>query len=336
MTSRRTLVIAEAGVNHNGSIVQARALVAAAAEAGADIVKFQTFSAERQVTRLAMKAPYQAVTTGVADSQHEMLKRLELTIEMHRELMHACEQSEIGFLSTAFDIESVHQLFELGVRLFKVPSGEITNLPYLECIGGLALPVLLSTGMSTMSEISEALRVIEAAGTSRELITVLHCTTEYPAPLNDINLLAMLTIRDAFGVRIGYSDHSLGITVPIAAVALGATVIEKHFTLDRELPGPDHRASLEPDELRQMVQAIRETETALGSDRKVPAPSESRNLFAARKSIVAAMPIRVGEPFTEQNLTTKRPGNGISPMHWHEVIGSIAKRDYESDEVIES
>ena len=332
-----TLIIAEAGVNHNGSIETAGQLIEAAAEAGADLVKFQTFSADRLVTGSASKADYQLETTSTNESQHEMIRKLELSREMHEELIVHCKKCGVGFFSTGFDPQSVDLLAELGLDRFKIPSGEITNLPYLRHIGQYGKPVILSTGMARLGEIEAALEVLEASGTPRERVTVLHCNTEYPTPMADVNLKAMLAIRDALGVQVGYSDHTLGIEVPIAAVAMGATVIEKHFTLDRNLPGPDHRASLEPDELKAMVQAIRNIELALSGDGlKRPSPSESKNLEIARKSLVALVPIKAGEPFTEANLGVKRPGSGISPMRWDEFMGRPANRDYQVDELIEN
>lgn len=330
-----TLIIAEAGVNHNGSLDLALRLVDAAADARADLVKFQTFSADRLVTRYARKADYQRASTDAAESQHEMIRRLELTREMHDALIARCSERGIGFFSTAFDLESIDLLVELGLDRFKIPSGEITNLPYLRRIGRHGKPVILSTGMSTLAEIEAALVALEKAGTSRSRITVLHCNTEYPTPMSDVNLRAMLTIRDTFGVGVGYSDHTPGIEVAIAAVALGATVIEKHFTLDRSLPGPDHKASLEPGELAAMVAAIRNVETALGHAEKRPSNSEIKNQEIARKSIVAARAIRAGEPFSELNLAVKRPASGVSPMRWDEVLGRPARRDFAPDELIE-
>ena len=330
-----TLIIAEAGVNHNGSIKTAEQLIETAAEAGADLVKFQTFSADRLVTGSASKADYQLETTSTSESQHEMIRKLELSREMHEELIAHCKKCGVGFFSTGFDPQSVDLLAELGLDRFKIPSGEITNLPYLRHIGQYGKPVILSTGMARLGEIEAALEVLEASGTPRERVTVLHCNTEYPTPMADVNLKAMLAIRDALGVQVGYSDHTLGIEVPIAAVAMGATVIEKHFTLDRNLPGPDHRASLEPDELKAMVQAIRNIELALSGDGlKRPSPSESKNLEIARKSLVALVPIKAGDLFTEANLGVKRPGSGISPMRWDDFIGRPANRDYQADELI--
>ena len=331
----RVLIIAEAGVNHNGDLGLAKQLIDAAAKAGADLVKFQTFNANRQVTRAAKKADYQTQTTDSKESQHEMLRRLELTEDMHRELITHCAVRDIGFFSTGFDIESIDLLLSLGQDNFKIPSGEITNLPYLRYIGKLGKSVILSTGMATLGDIEAAIDVLEQAGTARAQITVLHCTTEYPTPMNDVNLRAMQSIHAAFGVAVGYSDHTPGIEVAIAAVAMGATVIEKHFTLDRNLPGPDHQASLEPVELKAMVVAIRNIEIALGDGIKRLTPSEARNKPVARKSLVACQAIKAGEAFSAQNITTKRPGTGISPMRWDEVMGRAAPRDFVADELIE-
>ena len=332
----KTLVIAEAGVNHNGDLALAKQLVAVAADAGADFVKFQTFIAENIVSQSAPKADYQKGTTDPAESQQEMIRKLELTREDHLELIGECRKLGIGFFSTAFDRDSINLLETLGALDFvKIPSGELTNLPYLRYLTRHGKPVLLSTGMATLGEVEAAIEVIEKVGTSREQITVLHCTTEYPTPMDEVNLNAMVNMGKAFGVSVGYSDHTPGIEVPIAAVALGATVIEKHFTLDRSLPGPDHRASLEPEELKAMVSAIRNIEKAMGDAVKRPGPSELKNKPIARKSLVAACPIQAGEPFTEANLMAKRPGTGISPMRWDEVIGRKAPRDFAPDELIE-
>lgn len=331
----KTLIIAEAGVNHNGDLALARQLIDAAADAGADLVKFQTFSANRQVTRTAHKADYQAKATDSKESQHEMLRRLELSPEMHHELIAHCETRNIGFFSTGFDIESIDLLASLGQNCFKIPSGEITNLPYLRHVGRLGKAAILSTGMSIMGEIEAAIDVLEQAGTPRASITVLHCTTEYPTPMAEVNLRAMQSIHLAFGVAVGYSDHTSGIEVAIAAVAMGAAIIEKHFTLDRNLPGPDHKASLEPEELKAMVAAIRNIEIALGDGIKRLTPSEARNKPIARKSLVASQPIKSGEVFSAQNITAKRPGTGISPMRWDEVLGCKAPRDFMPDEMIE-
>jgi N,N'-diacetyllegionaminate synthase len=330
-----TLIIAEAGVNHDGDIVKAMRLVDVAADAGADYVKFQTFSADRLVTRQAAKADYQVAAIGMAETQFEMLQRLELSAEDHERIAAHCVLRGVGFLSTGFDQDSVDFLVSMGVGVLKIPSGELTNLPYLRHIGRLDKPIILSTGMATLAEVGEAIEALELAGAQRSSITALHCTTEYPAAIDDVNLRAMLTLRDAFGVAIGYSDHTLGIEVPIAAVAMGATVIEKHFTLDSTLPGPDHRASLEPDQLKAMVAAIRNVEQALGDGLKVPRPVEEKNKQVARKSLVAASPISAGEIFSATNLAVKRPGTGLSPMRWDEVVGKRAVRDFAQDELIE-
>lgn len=333
--ANRTLIIAEAGVNHNGDLELAKQLIDVAAKAGADYVKFQTFSADRIVSRSASKAEYQQKNTDASETQYEMLKRLELSNEMHLELIKHCEEQSIKFLSTGFDIESIDLLVELGIDLIKIPSGEITNLPYLRYIGSLGLPVILSTGMSTMDEIGNALTVLEGSGLSRSQVTVLHCTTEYPTPMVEVNLRALNSINKTFGVIVGYSDHTVGIEVSIAAVALGASVIEKHFTLDRSLPGPDHKASLEPNELIAMVKAIRNIEDSLGSGIKEPALSEIKNLRIARKSIMAKQQIAKGEILSTTNLIVKRPGDGISPMHWDLLVGQIASRHYLPDEMID-
>ena len=330
----KTLIIAEAGVNHNGDLDLAKQLINAAADAGADLVKFQTFNANRQVTRTAKKADYQTQTTSSTESQHAMLRRLELTEEMHHQLIAHCLTQNIGFLSTGFDIESVDLLVSLGQECFKIPSGEITNLPYLGHIGQLSKTVILSTGMATLGEIEAAIEVLEQTGTPRVKVTVLHCTTEYPTPMNEVNLRAMQSIHAAFDVAVGYSDHTEGIEIAIAAVAMGASVIEKHFTLDRTFPGPDHQASLEPAELKAMVTAIRNIEIALGDGIKRLTPSEARNKPVARKSLVANRAISIGEIFTAENLTTKRPGTGISPMRWDEFVGQAAQKDYHEDELI--
>ena len=329
------LIIAEAGVNHNGSLEAAKQLVVAASEAGANMIKFQTFSADRLVIKSANKAEYQNQTTDDLESQHEMIRKLELSLEMHKDLLLFCKQCNIEFFSTGFDIQSIDLLINLGLKQFKIPSGEITNLPYLRYIGKCGKPLILSTGMANLGEIEAALDTLETSGTQRKNISVLHCNTEYPTPMEDVNLKAMLAIRDAFGVKVGYSDHTLGTEVSIAAVALGATVIEKHFTLDRTLPGPDHKASLEPCELGAMVTAIRNIEEALVDGIKRPSPSETKNKLIARKSIVAGTAIANGEFFTKDNLAVKRPGNGISPMRWDEVLGRIAIRNFEPDEMIE-
>ena len=331
----KTLIIAEAGVNHNGDIALAKKLIAAAADAGADLVKFQTFIARNLVSKSAPKAEYQKNVTDPEESQQEMVRKLELSKENHLELIDECKRKGIGFFSTAFDLESVDLLEEFGSKFVKVPSGELTNLPYLRYLTRTGKPVLLSTGMANLGEIEAAINVIEQAGTPRAKITVLHCTTEYPTPMEDVNLRAMVNIGNALGVKVGYSDHTSGIEIPIAAVALGATVIEKHFTLDRNLPGPDHRASLEPDELKAMVAGIRNIERALGDGIKRPSPSELKNKTIARKSLVASTDIKAGELFSVENLATKRPGTGVSPMLWDEVIGRSAPRDFNEDELIE-
>ena len=333
---KRTLIIAEAGVNHNGDIAKAKALIDKGAEAGVDYVKFQTFKAEKLVTKQAQRASYQDKNTQNNDSQYEMLKKLELSQALHQELMDYCNQKGVKFLSTGFDSESLVFLAQLGITIAKVPSGEITNLPYLRQVASLFPEVILSTGMATIDEIKDAVKVLIDNGVSKDKITILHCNTEYPTPMEDVNLKAMLHIQRELGLPIGYSDHTLGIEVPIAAVALGATVIEKHFTLDKTLPGPDHKASLEPNELKAMVSAIRNIEKAIGgSGLKEVSKSEEKNKPIARKSIVASTNIKKGDIFTPENLTVKRPGTGISPMQWDEVIGKTAKKDFEEDDLIE-
>ena len=329
-----TLFIAEAGVNHNGSIEMAKQLIDAAAVAGVDYVKFQTFKAEKLVTKDAKQAEYQQ-RNAADDSQYAMLKKLELSEAQHEELITYCMQKGVRFLSTAFDLESIEYLHSLHLGLWKIPSGEITNYPYLKKIAQYGEPVIMSTGMCSMGDVEQALNVLLKNGLTKEQITLLHCNTEYPTPMQDVNLKAMLQLRDEFGIKVGYSDHTKGIEVPIAAVALGADVIEKHFTLDRNLPGPDHKASLEPNELKVMVDAIRNIEQALGDGQKHVSESEEKNMAIARKSIVAAKDIKRGELLTEENLTTKRPGSGISPMRWEEVIGTKAIRDFAEDELIE-
>lgn len=330
----KTLIIAEAGVNHNGDIEMAKKLVAEAAKAGADLVKFQSFITSKSISADAPKANYQKEATDPSESQYEMVRKLELSSEDHEALISECQRHEIGFFSTAFDTESFDLLVNLGLNWVKVPSGEITNLPFLRYISRLGKPLLLSTGMANLGDIEAALNVIEQAGTPRDLITILHCTTEYPAPMAEVNLRAMENIGRAFGVNVGYSDHTLGIEVAIAAVALGATVIEKHFTLDCNLPGPDHRASLEPAQFKAMVDGIRNIENALGDGIKRPSESELRNKLIARKSLVAARAITAGELFSAENLCAKRPGTGISPMRWDEVMGQPAPRDFAEDELI--
>lgn len=326
---RKVLIIAEAGVNHNGSIELAKRLVDAAADAGADIVKFQTFKADTIVSKTAQKADYQKRTTGTAETQYEMLKRLELSAADHEVLIDRCREKGIGFLSTPFDLDSIRYLHSLGLSCTKVPSGEITNLPYLRTVNANGGKVILSTGMSTLDEVAAALKVLKDCE-----VSLLHCTTEYPCPPNEVNLRAMLTLKERFGLPVGYSDHTQGIEIPVAAVAMGATIIEKHFTLDRNMEGPDHKASLEPDELKAMVAAIRKVEVALGNGDKAPTPSERKNMPIARKSIVAARDIRRGEPLTADNLAVKRPGTGISPMEIDRVIGRHAATDIAADDVL--
>lgn len=326
-------IIAEAGVNHNGNIELAKKLIDIAVEAKVDAVKFQTFKTENLVSKNAKKAEYQEKTTCKNESQFQMLKKLELDIETHRILMAYCKEKKIMFLSTAFDLESIDVLNNLGIEIFKIPSGEITNYPYLKKIGMLRKNVILSTGMSNIEEIEEAIKVLKENGTND--ITVLHCNTEYPTPMEDVNLNAMKTIKKMLNVKVGYSDHTSGIEVPIAAVAMGAKVIEKHFTLDKNMDGPDHKASLEPDQLKEMVKSIRNIEKAMGSGVKQPSKSEIKNLVIVRKSIVASRKIKKGEEFGEDNLTCKRPGDGVSPMRWKEIVGQSAGKDFEEDEMIE-
>lgn len=326
-------IIAEAGVNHNGNIEIAKEMVDSAKAAGADCIKFQTFVSKNIVSKNAKKAEYQQQSTAANESQLEMLKKLELSFEEFIELNNYCRIKDIEFLSTGFDFDSIDFLSSLNMKRWKIPSGEITNLPYLIKIAKLNKPIILSTGMSTMEEIKDALDILVKYGAGE--ITVLHCTTEYPTPYGDVNLSAMNIIKQKFNVPVGYSDHTKGIHISIAAVARGATVIEKHFTLNRKMEGPDHKASLEPTELKEMVNAIRNIEVAIGDGNKIPASSEVKNIVIARKSIVANRCIKKGEVFTEENITVKRPGNGISPMKWFEVIGNVAKRDFEEDELID-
>lgn len=332
----KTIIIAEAGVNHNGSIELAFKLIDAAADSGADYVKFQTFKTELNISQGARKASYQIENTKrIDENQFDMVKKLELSFNDFVILKEYCTLKKIAFLSTGFDFPSIDFLSDIGQNFFKIPSGEITNKPYLEYVAKKGKPIFLSTGMATLGEIEDAISVMIEFGIMRDDITVLHCNTEYPTPICDVNLNAMLTIREAFKVRIGYSDHTDGIEVPIAAVALGAKVIEKHFTLDKSMDGPDHKASLEPIELKAMVQAIRNIEKALGNGVKLPSDSERKNIEIARKSIVAAKIIKKGDVITELNITTKRPGNGISPMDWDKIIGRQASRDFKPDEMIE-
>lgn len=328
----KVFVIAEAGVNHNGDIKIAKQLIDVASTARADAVKFQTFNTENLVCKTAKKAEYQLDATDKSETQYDMLKKLELTEQMHEELMEYCNKKKIMFLSTPFDVESIKLLSGLGLQIFKVPSGEITNLPYLREIARQQKRVILSTGMSDMVEVKAAVDVLKNNGAGD--ITLLHCNTQYPTPVSDVNLLAMVKMNEELGLPVGYSDHTQGIEIPIAAAALGATVIEKHFTLDKNMEGPDHKASLEPDELRQMVEGIRKIELALGNGIKQVTESERENVVIARKSIVAAISIKKGETFTEGNLITKRSGNGINPMRWDELIGKKSKRDYSRDSLI--
>lgn len=327
-------IIAEAGVNHNGSIKLAKKLIDVASEAGADAVKFQTFKTENLVSKDASKADYQKEITREEESQFEMIKKLELDVETHHQLIDYCKSKNIMFLSTPFDHDSIKLLNSLGLEIFKIPSGEITNLPYLRDIGSLNKKVILSTGMATMDEIEDAWDILIEAGTKKKNITILHANTMYPTPMEDVNLNAMLSIGKKFNCPYGYSDHTLGIEVDIAAVAMGARCIEKHFTLDCTMEGPDHQASLEPNELKAMVTGIRNIEKALGSNIKQPSPSEMPNITIVRKSIVANCDIKEGELFTEANLAIKRPANGISPMKWDEIIGTYANKNYKKDEII--
>ncbi len=333
---KKTIIIAEAGVNHNGDLDKAFALVDYAVDAGVDYIKFQTFKAESLVSKKAKKAEYQIANTGDNDdSQLAMLKKLELSKEDHEQIIAYCKEKGIKFFSTAFDLESLEYLQEIGLKLVKIPSGEITNLPYLRKAARLFDEVIISTGMCLFEEVVSALDVFIAEGITKDKITILHCNTEYPTPMQDVNLKAMNYIHDKLGVAVGYSDHTMGIEVPIAAVALGATIIEKHFTLDKTLPGPDHIASLEPIELKAMVTAIRNIELAIsGNGIKEPSDSEKKNIAIARKSIVAKRDIAIGEIFSEDNITVKRPGSGISPMKWDEVIGTVAVKSFNEDDLI--
>jgi len=327
------LVIAEAGVNHNGNIELAKRLVDAAYDAGADYIKFQTFKADNLVTAKARKADYQEKQTGAEESQYSMLKKLELSYRDFMVLNDYCRMKGISFLSTPFDNESIEFLDKLGMDVWKIPSGEVTNYPYLVKIAETHKPIIMSTGMCTLDDIEIALQVLNSHGCGP--ITLLHCTTEYPAPYAEVNLRAMETLRSTFNLPVGYSDHTKGIVIPIAAVGMGAVVLEKHFTLDRKMEGPDHKASLEPEELKAMIEAIRCVEVSMGDGVKSPTDSERKNMVIARKSIVAMKPIREGEQFTRENITAKRPGSGISPMRWNEVIGQFAKRSFDEDELIE-
>ncbi|MDH4262375.1 MAG: N-acetylneuraminate synthase [Spirochaetia bacterium] len=329
----KILIIAEAGVNHNGDTLLAKKLIDAAADAGVDVVKFQTWKTELLVTKDAKQAEYQAENTGIIESQFDMLKKLELSYDDFRELKKYSDEKNIIFMSTPDEFESANFLSQLQT-IFKIGSGELNNFPYLRYLGGLGKEIILSTGMGDIGEVEDALDVLIQAGTPKDQITVLHATTEYPCPVEDVNLRAMQTIASAFGVKVGYSDHTQGIEIPIAAAALGASVIEKHFTLDRQMDGPDHKASLEPDELKEMVSAIRNIEKALGDGIKKPSISELKNISIARKSIIAARDIKKGELFSDENITVKRPGTGINPMRWNEIIGRKAQKDYREDELI--
>lgn len=331
---KSTYIIAEAGVNHNGDINLAKSLIDVAASSGADAVKFQTFKTENLVSASAEKASYQKETTDASETQFDMIKKLELDVDTHHILIDYCKEKNITFLSTPFDHDSIELLNSLGLEIFKIPSGEITNLPYLRHIGSLNKKVILSTGMSNLDEVKEAFNVIVKAGTSKKNITILHANTQYPTPIEDVNLNAMLTMGKEFNVAYGYSDHTLGIEIPTAAVALGASVIEKHFTLDKSMEGPDHKASLEPRELKNMVTAIRNIEKSLGDGIKKPSKSEQENIKIVRKSIVAKTNIKKGDVLTEENITVKRPATGISPMKWDEVIGTQAHKDYKTDDLI--
>ncbi|MFA5039029.1 MAG: N-acetylneuraminate synthase [Candidatus Omnitrophota bacterium] len=331
---KNVLIIAEAGVNHNGSLTIAKRMVDAAVSAGADAVKFQTFVAESLVSRRAPKARYQKISTDRKETQFDMIRRLELDLRAHRELLSYCLKKHILFLSSPFDLDSIDLLSGLRLKIFKIPSGEINNPLYLKKIGSLRKKIILSTGMATLAEVKAALGILIRCGTKKGDITVLHCHTEYPTPFQHANLLAMLTIKKAFHVQVGYSDHTCGIEASIAAVALGARVIEKHFTLDRTMRGPDHQASLDPKGLKDLVVAVRNTEAALGTGIKSPSPCEKVNIAAVRKSVVAARRIKRGEFFDRTNLTVKRPGTGISPMRYHELLGKAAKKDFQKDELI--
>ncbi len=336
MSNQNVYIIAEAGVNHNGSLQTACQLVDAASDAGADAVKFQTFKAEKLVSKTAPKADYQKQNTDHQESQFDMIKKLELDDDAHKTLIAYCKKRDIDFLSTPFDTDSAAMLHKLGLPLFKIPSGEITNLPYLRTLGGYNKHIILSTGMASIGEVEAAVNILTTAGTAREKIVLLHANTQYPTPIEDVNLLAMETMGAAFSVNYGYSDHTTGIEVPIAAVARGATVIEKHFTLDKNMDGPDHKASLEPYELTSMVRGIRRIEKAMGDGIKRPSKSEKANIAIARKSIIVSCQIKKGEKITKDNITVKRPGTGISPMRWDEIIGSYATKDYNVDDLLMS
>ncbi len=332
---KNTLIIAEAGVNHNGDVALARELVDVAADVGADFIKFQTFTADKLITLDAAKAEYQKKSGLIGESQFDMLRKLELSKDAHFELIEYAKKRNVSFLSTGFSVEDLFFLKQLDLDYFKVPSGEITNVPYLEVVGSFNKPIILSTGMSTLAEVQFAVEILISVGVSRDKITLLHCTSEYPAPYSDVNLMAMLTLKKHFQFEVGYSDHTLGIEVSLAAVALGATVIEKHLTLDPKMNGPDHAASLSPDEFYKLVSSIRNIDISLGSSTKAPSMSEIKNINVVRKSIVAKKNIRKGDIYTVENLTTKRPGLGVSAIFWHEILGSQAKKDYQIDELIQ-
>lgn len=334
-SDKRVIIIAEAGVNHNGDYDRAVEMIHAAKKAGADYVKFQTAVPELVISEFAPKAEYQKETTGASESQLDMCRKIHLPLSAYKSLKVICDEVGIGFVSTPFDLVSIDTLAELDMDFWKIPSGEITNLPYLRKIAKRGEPVILSTGMSELSEVENALRILEDNGTPRSKVSLLHCNTQYPTPYSDVNLRAMESLATLGASAVGYSDHTLGIEVPIAAVAMGAKIIEKHFTLDKSLPGPDHRASLDPDELTKMVSSIRNIEVAAGDKDKTVSPSERPNIVVARKSIVAAKAIRKGEVFSEENITVKRPGSGISPLKWDEVLNTPAPRDFEPDELIE-
>ena len=336
MKKNNVFIIAEAGINHNGSLKKALKLVDAALGSGADAIKFQTFKSESVISKNAPKAEYQKQNLKTNETQLEMAKRLELDDNSFKIIKDYCEKNKIEFFSTAFDKNSLKMLMGLGQRIIKVPSGEITNLPFLEKIGSYNKKLIMSTGMCQLTEVEEALNILINSGTSKEKITILHCNTEYPTPPSDVNLKAMITIQNKFDIAVGYSDHTLGIEIPIAAVALGASIIEKHLTLDKKLPGPDHTASLEPKEFKAMVDAIRLTEISLGDGIKQPSKSEIKNISIARRSIVAKKDIKSGEKFTESNLSVKRPGSGISPMEWKKMIGQKAKHNFKPDDLIKN
>ena len=336
LNNHRTFIIAEAGVNHNGNLHIAKDMIDVAKSCGADAIKFQTFKTEKSISKHAKKAEYQKVSTDKNETQFDMVKKLELDVSAHRELIDYCKLKGIEFLSTPFDLDSINMLNDLGLKTFKIPSGEITNLPYLRKIGSLGRKIIISTGMSTLGEVNVALNILTGSGTRKENIVVMHCNTEYPTPFEDVNLNALLTMKQELGLRrIGYSDHTVGIELPIAAIAMGATVIEKHFTLDKKMEGPDHKASLDAAELKAMVLAIRNIEKAFGDGIKKPSASELKNILVVRKSIVAAVNIKKGDVFSDNNIGAKRPGNGISPMEWDNVVGKTAKKDFKEDELIE-